>query len=209
MTDAFVDTPAEPAEDRNQLIAALVLGAAAILTAFAAYNAALLDGEALQGYTQSTRILSDANAFYAQGNQTSAIDQQIFVEYATAQQTGNAELAEYLTTLMRPELVEAVEWWESTEEAVTPFDDDEGNPYTLSDFDEAQALEEEAETQFEEGSSADEKGDKFELATVAFALTLFFGGVATLFRRRTATVGLLGVGLVTLLGGLAVLATAI
>ncbi len=209
MTDAFVETPAEPAEDRNQLLAALILGAAAILTAFAAYNAALLDGEALQGYTQSTRILSDANAFYAQGNQTSAIDQQIFVAYATANQEGNAELADYLTTLMRPEMIEAVEWWEATEEAVTPFDDDEANPYTLSDIDEAEALEEEAEVKFEEGAEADDKGDKFELATVAFALTLFFGGVATLFRRRPVTIGLLGVGAVTLLSGLAVLATAL
>ena len=209
MTEAFIETPAEPTEDRNQLLAAMILGAAAILTAFAAYNAALLDGEALQGYTESTRILSDANAFYAQGNQTSASDQQIFVAYATAQQEGNAELAEYLTTLMRPELVAAVEWWEATEEAVTPFDEDEANPYTLSDFEEAEALENEAETLFEEGAEADDKGDKFELATVAFALTLFFGGVATLFRRRPVTVGLLGVGAFTLMGGLAVLLTAV
>lgn len=208
MADTFIDTPAERAEDRNQLIAALILGAAAILTAFSAYNAALLDGEALQGYTESTRTLSDANAFYAQGNQTSAIDQAIFVEYASAQQAGNAELAEYLTTLMRPELVEAVEWWESTDEAVTPFDELEGNPYTLEDFDEAQALEETAGEQFDDGSAADEKGDKFELASVAFALTLFFAGIATLFGRRVITLALLVVGGVTLLSGAAVLATA-
>lgn len=209
MTDTFIDTPAEPAEDRNQLIAALILGAAAILTAFSAYNAALLDGNALQGYTQSTRTLSDANAFYAQGNQTSAIDQAVFVEYATAQQGGNAELAEYLTTLMRPELVEAVEWWEATDEAVTPFDELEGNPYTLSDIEEALALEETASTQFDEGSEADEKGDKFELASVAFALTLFFAGVATLFARRAITTALLVGGGLTLLSGVAVLVTAI
>jgi len=209
MTDTFIDAPAERAEDRNQLVAALILGAAAILTAFSAYNAALLDGEALQGYTESTRTLSDANAFYAQGNQTSAIDQAIFVEYASAQQTGNAELAEYLTTLMRPELVEAVEWWQATDEAVTPFDEHEDNPYTLSDFDEAQALEETAGEQFDDGSAADEKGDKFELASVAFALTLFFAGVATLFGRRAITVALLVGGGLTLLSGVAVLVTAL
>ena len=209
MTDTFIDTPAERAEDRNQLIAALILGAAAILTAFSAYNAALLDGEALQGYTESTRSLNDANAFYSQGNQTSASDQAIFVEYATAQQTGNDGLAEYLTTLMRPEMLAAVEWWEATDEAVTPFDELEDNPYTVEDFEAAQDLEQTASQQFDDGAAADEKGDKFELAAVAFALTLFFGSVATLFARRAVTLALLAGGGITLLAGVAVLITAI
>lgn len=209
MADTFIDTPAERAEDRNQLIAALILGAAAILTAFSAYNAALLDGEALQGYTESTRSLNDANAFYAQGNQTSASDQAIFVEYATATQQGNAELADYLKTLMRPELLEAVDWWESTDEAVTPFDELEGNPYIVEDYASAAELEETAGTQFDDGSAADEKGDKFELASVAFALTLFFGGVATLFGRRAVTLALLAGGAATLVAGIAVLLTAL
>ena len=38
----------------------------------------------------------------------------------------------------------------------------------------------------------------FELATVFFALTLFFGGIATLFGKRAVTTGLLTVSLVTL-----------
>lgn len=201
MTDTFVESPAEPAENRHQLVAAIVLGIAATLTALAGYKAALTDGDALQGYSKSTSTLSDANFFYAQGNQTFAGDQELFVSYATAAQQGNTELADYLTTLMRPELQEAVEWWQATDEAVTPFDEVEGNPYTIADLDQAQALEQEAEQQYKDGADADEQGDKFELAAVLLALTLFFAGVATLFGRIPVTRALLAISVVTLVAG--------
>lgn len=54
MTEAFMETPAERASSRGQLIAALLLGIAATFTAICAYQAALTDGAALQGYTKST-----------------------------------------------------------------------------------------------------------------------------------------------------------
>lgn len=198
MADNFIETPAESSSDRSQIFAAIILGIAATLTAIAAYNAALTDGDALQGYTNSTRSLNDANAFYAQGNTTASSDQSLFVEYAGANFAGEADRAEYLTTLMRPELAEAVAWWEANDEAVTPFDELEGNPYTISDFDEANALEERATMEFDEGAKADDQGDVFELAAVFFALTLFFGGVATLFGKRAVTSGLLTVSVITL-----------
>jgi len=201
VTETFIETPAEPAGTRLQLAAAILLGIAATFTAISAYQAALLDGESLQGYTESTRTLSDANAFYAQANQTSASDQQLFVDYASAGHAGNEELAEYLTTLMRPNLVKSISWWMSEDDAYTPMDALPGNPYAIADFDKALSLEEEADELFADAAAADDKGDKFELATVLFALTLFFGGIATLFRRRAVSVGLLGVsGIAAVLG---------
>lgn len=198
MADNFIDAPAEATDDRNQIVAAILLGIAATLTALAAYNAALTDGDALQGYTNSNRSLNDANAFYAQGNTTAASDQALFVEYANAAFAGEQDRADYIQTLMRPELSEAVDWWQATDEANTPFDELEGNPYTVEDFESAAALETEAQEQFDAGAEADDQGDVFELAAVFFALTLFFGGVATLFGKRTVTTGLLAVAGVTL-----------
>ena len=117
------------------------------------------------------------NFFYNQGNQTLAQDQQIFIQYATATQENKVDLSEYLrTSLMRPELVEAVDWWIDDEDAVTPFDEDETNPYVIAEFAEAEAKQKEAEKLYDEGAEADEVGDQFELSTVLFALTLFFGG---------------------------------
>lgn len=202
MSDIFAESPAEPADNWRQVIAAILLGLAATFTAVSAYEAAVLDGEALQGYTNSTRTLSDANAFYAQGNQTTAMDQQLFVSYATAVEQGDTELADYLKTLMRPELREGIAWWEDNEDAVTPLDEADENPYQVEDFSEAYDLETEAGKLFKAASKADNQGDKFELSTVLFALTLFFGGISTVFHRQGVSRALLGISAITLAAGI-------
>ena len=201
MADTFVETPADPASDRNQILAAIVLGLAATLTALASFMAGGASGDADQSRADAGRYLADANFFYGQSNQTFAGDQTLFVEYASAAQEGNLDLANYLTTLMRPELQAAIEWWQETDEAETPFDDLEGNPYEIADNAEASRLEELAANEVESALDSDEKGDTFDLATVLFALTLFFGGVATLFNSRAVTLGLLAVAAVTLVAG--------
>lgn len=204
MTDAFVDVPEEKADGWQTIVAAVLLGIAATLTALSAYQAALTDGDALQGYTNSNRNLSDSNFFYQQGNQTLAADQQLFTQYATAANTeGSEEIAAYLQTLMRPELQDALSWWSEQPDdgANTPFEDVEGNPYVVDDFAEGERLAGEATKAYDDGSKADDQGDQFELATVLFALTLFFGGIATLFHRRSLTHVLLGIGTLTLIGG--------
>ncbi len=209
MTDTFVEMPAEPAEGRLTILAAVLLGIAATLTALSAYQAALSDGDALQGYSNSNAALADSNFFYNQGNQTLSQDQQIFIQYAAALQSDQPDLAEYLRTeLMREELVTAVDWWLDDPDAATPFEDDETNPYVVADYAEAEAKQKEAEKLYKGGSEADEVGDQFELATVLFALTLFFGGVATLFRRRSVSIALLLMSAVALAIGSVQLAAA-
>lgn len=201
MTETFIETPEDPTTDLLQIVAAILLGIAATLTAFSAYRSALTDGNALQGYTVASQKLADSNFFYGQGNQVEAGDRALFVAYATASQEGNTDLADYLVTLMRPELSDAVDWWNATDEAVTPFDDLEGNPYVVGDYADGENLANESKDAYEEASAADEQGDKLELATVFLALTLFFGGIATLFRRRSVEVGLLAVAGLTLSAG--------
>jgi len=208
VSDTFVESPAETADGWRQVVAAILLGLAATFTAVSAYEAALLDGEALLGYTNSTRTLSDANAFYAQGNVTTAMDQQLFVAYASALHEGNTELADYLKTLMRPELRKGIAWWKGNKDAVTPLDEADENPYDVEDFGEANDLETEAGRVFKTAVKADTKGDKFELSTVLFALTLFFGGISTVFRRPSVSHALLAISGVTLIAGVVQLTSA-
>ena len=201
MSDTFVESPAATADSWQQVIAAILLGLAATFTALSAYEASLLDGEALKGYTSSTRTLSDANAFYAQGNQTTAMDQQLFISYTTAVQQGDTELADHLMTLMRPKLREGIAWWTDNDDAVTPLDETDENPYLVEDFSEAYDLEQEAGKLFDVAVKADNQGDRFELSTVLFALTLFFGGISTVFDKQAVSRALLVVSGVTLIAG--------
>ena len=201
MTDESLESPTGQKSNRRELMAAIILGIAAVLTALASFNSSTSGGDAANLRTDAGRTLGDANFFYSQANQTSAGDQSLFVAYASALQQDNADLADYLTTLMRPEMQEAVDWWITTDEADTPFDELEGNPYVLSDLEEANQLEATAAQQVEDSGTADDKAAKFDLATVLLALTLFFAGVATLFHKNSVTRMLLAVGSVTLLLG--------
>ncbi len=208
MSDTFIRSPEEAADSLQQIIAAILLGLAATFTALSAYQASLLDGDALQGYTNSTRTLSDANAFFAQGNQTTAMDQQLFIAYATAARHGDTDLADHLKTLMRPELREGIAWWEANDDAVTALDETDKNPHRIDDYSEANDLEQEAGKLFKAATKADNKGDKFELSTVLFALTLFFGGISTVFDKRGVTRALLVFSAITLVTGVAQLSWA-
>ena len=205
MAENFIDTPAEPEDSRLQMVAAVMLGLAAILTALAAYNSALKGGDAVNLRTDAGRSLADANFFYAQDTQETAQDQSLFVQYAQASFQGDTDLADYLTSLMRPQLAEAITWWSETDEAVTPFDEIEGNPYYAEGAQEslgaANDLQDEADGQVAKADVLDEQADKFDLATVLLALTLFFGGIATLFRSDRVTMVILATGVVTLVAG--------
>lgn len=211
MSDVFFEAPAEPARNRLALFAAILLGLAATLTAFSAYQAAIMDGEALAGYTESTFALGDANYLYGLANQTQTGDRQIFVAYAVNVQHPDAtpQSSEYLKTLMRPELAVAVEWWIDTEGASTPFDEVPGNPYRVADLEAAQEKSAAAAEAFEAASVAGDTGDEFQLSTVLFALTLFFGGISTVFKRVGLSAALLAVGAVSLVAGTVQLGTAL
>src|SRR3546814_17883814 len=90
---------------------------------------------------------------------------------------------------MRPVVAEALQWWSSTDEAATPFDEVEGNPYTLSDLEAAQEREQQSLTKVQDAEAADATGAKYGLSTVLLALPLFSAGIATLFERPRVTVG--------------------
>ena len=203
MSDPTADAPTTAADRENRLavVAAVLLGLAATLTAVAAYQAAIQDGKVLAHYNDAAATLSDANFYYNQGNQTYAADQQLFVQYATTAQADQTQAAAYMETLMRPELLDAVDWWREDADALTPFDDDPANPYAIAEFAEAERLTAESGAANEKAQAAGERGDDFQLATVLLALTLFFAGIATLFRRRFLSWTLLTVGLVSLAAG--------
>lgn len=204
MTETFIETPASATRDRAEILAAIILGIAASLAAFAAYMGALADGDSLQGYTESSTLLTETAAIYEQGNIVRTSDQSLFVEYASASLAEDTERADYLLSLMSPNLQEAVEWWESGDEARSPFDAVPGNPYVVPEYAAASDLEARARASFVDGVAADERSDVFELAAVFFALALFFGGIGTLFTRRGAAAALLTMSVVALAVGSAV-----
>lgn len=190
-------------ESRFEVLIATLLGLAAALTAFAGYKASTFDGETLKAFQVANRTVSDANTFYTQGNQTTAEDHTLFTEYAKANFAKQEELSDYLETLMRPELVAAIRWWEDpANEATageTPFGDE--NPkYEVSDFEEAEDLTKKTDELFAAAARSGDRGDQYTQVTVILALSLFLLGIAGVARQSRVRVATVIVGAIVLVG---------
>lgn len=183
-------------EERLEFIVALLLGLAAVATAWAAFQASQFDGEVVRNYTDANLDLSDANTLYNEGTQLAIQDELLFLQYATAIQNEDPDLALYIReSLMRDELVAALEWWEQQPDdgPDTPFVDE--NPsYLVTEYDQADTLIEDVNESYEAGQKANETGDKYNLIAVLLAASLFVLGIAGSFKVLTMRLIAIAVG---------------
>lgn len=206
-------TDAEAPQDRRAYILdiaiAILLGIAACATAWAAYQSSLFGGDELEAFNAATVKTSEAalasdqaSQAWTEGDQTYVQDQALFFEYVKAAQSENLDLALYLReSLMSPDLVAALEWWETTgDDVTTPFVDENPN-YANAAWDNAAALDADAQALLDEAAAANaeanekgDTGDKYDFATVLLAASLFMLGIAGVFRELyvKAGIGLLG-----------------
>lgn len=206
MSDLVIDDAVEPESDGMnwvELVAALLLGIAGVLTAYAAYNGALAGGDALKGYTQSSRTTADANGFYTDYSQTYNADQALFLQYQLLVEQGNQDTADVIKdNLFSQELIVATDAWLAFPEGegpATPLDTDE---YVIEALTSAQDLTAQADLEFDEAQKIDDQGDNFDLAAVFLAVSLFFAGIAALFKVRRIQLAMLAGSALLLLPGL-------
>lgn len=202
VADGAADEADGPA-DRTEMFAAIILGVAATLTALSAYWSGIAGGNELAAFSTSNAKLTDANFFYERGGQTQAQDGQLFVAYL--EDSRSPEPTGFVEDLMRPELLAAVEDWETTEDMLTPF---ESEAYSVEDFDIADGLQSESEAALAEAETEGAKGDKLDLATVIFAVALFAAGIVLVFQSRKLRGALLVVSALLTVGGGALMASA-
>ena len=190
----FARTPGSDPDEAGrssalEIVIAAVLGIAAVLTAFAAYRTDLADGDTLKAFQEGNAIYNDANQQYLEGNQQVANDVNVFTQYAIAAQQDNAELAAYIKAgLMDPALVKATEEWEEAEGDLPSAI--EAESYEVEAYEEAEKLVGTGNALFDEANAKDKEGDKYTLATVLLAVSLFFGGVAGVTRSHLISVAM-------------------
>ena len=185
-----------------EIAAACMLGIAAILTAYAAFYGAQAGDEALKGYTQSARSTADANGEYTDYSQTYSADQALYLQYALLTKQGDEVTAgEIKDEIFSQVLDDATEAWlvaPEVDRPLTPLGMDE---YKIEAYDNAIAGFETAEAQFDEALKIDDQGDNFDLAAVYLAVSLFFAGIAALFKtRRIQIVMLVGASVLMIPG---------
>lgn len=204
-------TPADPdASDGGhwvEITAAILLGLAGILTAFAAYNGALAGGDALKGYTESSRLNNDANSEYIDYAQTYAADQQVFLQYQILVEQGQQDVADVVKSdVMSAELEAATDAWLAVPQGEGPLTPQGMDEYATPAYDRYVELNDQATASFDEAQRIDDQGDKFDLAAVYLAVSLFFAGIAALFKVRKVQLAMLAASVVVIVPGLIAIA---
>jgi hypothetical protein len=187
-----------------EIIAAALLGLAGILTAYAAYQGSQAGDKALEAFTESSRITSQAEGFYNEASQTFNGDQAVFLQYQLLVEEGKNDLAAVVRdNLFSEELEKATAAWEdlpdSDDGPRTPLETDD---YVIEAADQGEELTKAADQKFEDAQKADNTGDNYDLATVYFAVALFFAGIAALFRVRGVQIAMLAGAVLLLVPGL-------
>jgi hypothetical protein len=181
---------------RVELIAAIMLSIATVVTAWSAYQATRWSGDQAENYTQASATRTESVRNSTLANRQILIDVDTFLNWLDAMQSGDPDLADDIHDRMREEFLPAFNAWLATAPAGTIPD---GTPFELPEYrlaaeQEAKRLETEAGTLFKEGNESNRVGDDFVLAAVLFASVLFFSGLAGTFDSLRAQLFLLILG---------------
>jgi hypothetical protein len=194
---------------RVELIAAVLLSIATVVTAWSAYQATRWSGEQADNYSVASARRTESVRASTLVNRQVLIDVTVYLDWLNAWQTGDEELEALLRSRMRPEFLPAFEAWlgdlgPGVIPAGTPFTQPE---YVLAAEEESAELEAEATLAIDAAREANQVSDDFVLAAVLFASVLFFSGLAGTFDSFRAQVILLALAGVMLVMGTVIVLT--
>lgn len=195
-------------DERVEVVAAILLSLATVLSAWGAYQATRWGGNQANSYAEAAALRSEAGSHGTVASRQVQIDVAGFLAWSDAILGGDAALAEYIEARFRPEFVVAFEAWLGDVPADaanlppgTPF---EQPGYVLEEQNAANAKTIEAETALKDAQTANQIGDNFVLTAVLFASVLFFAGIAARFRPQWIRWAMLGVAALVFAIGLIV-----
>ena len=196
---------------RFELIEAILLSLAAVLTAWAGFQATKWSGEQANSYSEAAASRVNATQASDLANEERLADLVTFTEWlAAAEREGLLleggdgtytpdpdQLSGFIYERFRPEFAVAVDaWlatspWDETSDPTTPFQVPE---YSSAAADDAERLEEEADRKAEDAREANDISDRYVLVTIMLASVLFFAGIGSKMDTFKARMVMLGVG---------------
>lgn len=193
--------------ERLQILLAVLLGTAALATAWAAYRGELYSGDSLILLNRSAQTSDRASQEFSAAQTVFAQDVTLYTTYAIEldrpgdEKAGNS--AYIYDDLMRPAMVKMIDWYDETGDEITsPFV--KQNPFFVppSEDKEGVKLRAAAAKDFKEARRLDDTGDKYVLYTVLFAAALFLYGIASVASSRKVLVTSMAMGALLFLFGL-------
>ncbi|MFM8611726.1 MAG: hypothetical protein ACKOD0_03340 [Actinomycetota bacterium] len=187
--------------DRTEVAIAVLLGIAAILTAWSTFQSSQLGAAVTAAYSEGIRLSDTASQAFNDASATDIADEALFLEFAKAANAGDEDTADYIySSLMSEDLAAAVDWWSDQPDSAgydTPFVEDNPNWSTVA-YDDAAAIDADAQAKFEEATAKDALGTDFDVLSIIIAISLFLFGVGSLVRQERIKIGLGAVGAVIL-----------
>lgn len=195
-------------DDRVEVVAAILLSLATVLSAWGAYQATRWSGVQANSYAESAALRAEAGRHGTVASRQIQIDVATFIAWADAAEQDDTRLADFIDDRFRAEFKPAFDAWlnsgppDSTGlPAGTPFERPE---YKLAEQALADAKVIEADQAQLDAQEANQISDNFILTVVLFASILFFAGIAARFRPQRIRWALLSVAVVLFVAGLIV-----
>ena len=195
-------------DERVEIVAAVLLSLATVLSAWGAYQATRWSGVQANSYAEAAALRAEGGTHGTAASRQIQIDVATFLAWADAAERSDTRLAEFIKGRFRPEFKPAFDAWlasGSVDAAGLPA----GTPFALPEYKLAeQALADakiaDADRALLEAQDANQISDNFVLTAVLFASVLFFAGMAARFRPQWIRWAMLCVALVVFGLGLVV-----
>ncbi len=210
LDEAEADKVRKKAENRIELVAAVVLAVATVLTAWSAFQAGKWSGVQSVEFASAGADRTTSSQITTGAGQLTQIDVAIFMNWLNATGAEQQELADFYENRLGERLEPAFNEWVETDPANNP--NAPNSPFSLDSYVvpealEAQELSAEADAHSEAARTANQRGDNYVLTTVLFASVLFFAGVSSKFESLPGKYITLGFGVIVLIAGAVVVAS--
>jgi hypothetical protein len=196
--------------DYAELVATILLAAAALATAWSSYQASRWNGEQAKATSRSNAARIESARASGLANTQQQVDVATFMQWANAYALDQTTLADFYFHRFRKEFKPAVNAWIATRplrNATAPL-----TPFAMAQYDlaanrEADRLESDAEAFAAKARTNVQRSTNYVLGVVLFAAALFFAGISTKLDTRQLRVVLLAFGVVLFVGTATWLAT--
>jgi hypothetical protein len=189
----------------QETIVLIVLSITAVLTAWCGFQSSQWGGEMSIAFTEASDARIEAARQAGVANAARQADLSIWGVYLQARAEGKTALARYVEQRFTDHFRVAYQAWIAEHEPTSgPF---KMKQYVPPGTTESAAADQRADSRFADALKFNQRGDRYTILTVLFALVLFFAAASTrLGSPRTQWI-FLGVAIIFLIMGTVVLAT--
>lgn len=196
---------------RFEMVIAILLGLASILTAYASFQAALYDGEIDALQTRAGMLSAEAESQYLEGNQQFLRDAQVFDQITQLQlavdgpdpvaaDTARRAMEVLTFQSVSPALAAAMAWSveQNTADASVYTGPQESKDYLAALFGGYQETKAQAQEAIAQAADMNRRSDQLTLNTVLLAISLFLLGITAVMRQFGMRVVLSSVSVVVM-----------